>query len=57
VVTDSSGTRHIYWNPFHQAQVRLPGTARHKQGVLGGVTRVRGGSTLTVSYAPVMVSR
>ena len=55
VVTDSSGTKRIYWNPFHKAKVKVANTARHKQGVLGSITRIRGGSTLTVSYAPVMV--
>jgi hypothetical protein len=55
VVTDSSGTKRIYWNPFHQARVRLARSARHQQGVGGTVTRARGGSLLTVDYAPVMV--
>jgi hypothetical protein len=55
VVTDSTGTKRIYWNPFRQAKVRLAQSARHKQNVLGSVTTVRGGSTLTVNYAPVLV--
>jgi hypothetical protein len=55
VITDSSGTKRIYWNPFRKATVKLVRTARHKQGVLGSVTDVKGGSTLTVNHAPVMV--
>lgn len=55
VVTDSTGTKRIYWNPFRQAKVKLAQTARHKQGVLGSITTVKGGSTLTVNYAPVLV--
>jgi len=57
VVKDSSGTRRIYWNPFHKATVRLASSARHKQGVLGGTSPVNGGSKLTVDYRPVMVSK
>jgi hypothetical protein len=54
VVTDSSGTRRIYWNPFHGATVRLAPGARHLHGLFGGGSRVRGGSRLTVDYRPVM---
>jgi hypothetical protein len=55
VVTDFSGTKRIYWNPFHQAKVKVARTARHQQGVLGKVSPVKGGSTITVDYAPVLV--
>jgi hypothetical protein len=55
VVTDSTGTRRIYWNPFHRAKVRLAPGARHMHGLLGGTSKVRGGSRLTVTYRPVMV--
>jgi hypothetical protein len=54
VVTDSSGTRRIYWNPFHRATVRLAPGARHLHGLFGGGSPVRGGSRLTVDYRPVM---
>ncbi len=54
VVTDASGTRRIYWNPFHRATVRLAPGARHVHGLLGGQTKVRGGSRLTVDFRPVM---
>jgi polysaccharide biosynthesis protein PslG len=54
-VTDSTGTRRIYWNPFHRAKVRLAPGARKAQDVLGFVRKVQGGSRLTVNYQPVMV--
>ena len=57
VVTDSSGTRRIYWNPFRRAKVQLASGARHKQGALGAITSVKGGSTLTVDFRPVLVYR
>jgi hypothetical protein len=57
VVKDGSGTRRIYWNPFHTATVRLASNAGHAHGVLGGVNNVAGGSKLTVDYRPVMVSK
>lgn len=57
VVTDGSGTRRIYWNPSHKAIVRVAKTARHKTDVFGTTKPVKGGSTITVNYAPVMVGR
>jgi polysaccharide biosynthesis protein PslG len=57
VVSDSSGTRRIYWNPFHSAKVTVSGGARHKQNVLGAISRVQGGATISVDYRPVMVYR
>src|SRR5262249_15200273 len=38
VVSSRSGTKRIYWNPFHKATVRLPKTVHHKQGVLGAIS-------------------
>ena len=55
VVKDSSGTRRIYWNPNRKAKVHLAAGARHAQGILGAVSKVKGGSTLTVDFKPVMV--
>jgi hypothetical protein len=57
VVRDSSGTRHVYWNPFHSATVRLPRGVHHRQGVLGAIHPVTPRSSLKVGYRPVMVSR
>jgi hypothetical protein len=53
VVKDPSGTRRIYWNPDHKAVVHVARGARHLQGVRGGVTRVKGGSRITVDYRPI----
>ncbi len=53
VVKDAEGKRRIYWNPYRKATVRLASGARHLQGVRGGVTRVQGGSRITVDYRPV----
>ena len=47
VVRDASGTRRIYWNPFHRATVRLAPGAHHLHGLLGGTQPVKGGSRLT----------
>jgi hypothetical protein len=55
VVKDSTGVRRIYWNPAGKASVRVSKSAHHKQGVFGGVTSIRPGSTLTVTPTPVMV--
>ncbi|MFZ2013797.1 MAG: hypothetical protein WAV00_08255 [Nocardioides sp.] len=55
LVTDSSGTRRIYWNPFHRATVKLAAGARHKQYLTGAPTGVRGGATLRVDFRPVVV--
>ncbi|WP_151083191.1 hypothetical protein [Nocardioides cynanchi] len=55
VVKDSSGTRRIYWNPNRKGRVRLASSARHAQTILGAVSKVKGGSRLTVNYRPVMV--
>jgi hypothetical protein len=57
VVKDSKGTRRIYWNPHRKATVRLAANAHHAQGILGAVTKVKGGSKLTVDYRPVMVGK
>ncbi len=57
VVKDSSGTRRIYWNPNHRATVRLAASARHAQGILGAISKVKGGSKLAVDAKPVMVGR
>jgi hypothetical protein len=57
LVSDATGTRHIYWNPFHRASVRLPAYVRHRQGVLGTTGSVDGGSRMTVDFRPVMVYR
>jgi hypothetical protein len=57
VVSDATGTRHIYWNPFHRARVKLPAYVHHRQGVLGRTGTVEGGSRITVDFRPVMVSR
>lgn len=57
VVTDAGGTRHIYWNPFHRARVRLPAYVGHRQGVLGATGSVSGGSRVSVDFRPVMYSR
>jgi hypothetical protein len=57
VASDATGTRHIYWNPFHRARVKLPAYVRHRQGVLGRTGTVAGGSRITVDFRPVMVSR
>ena len=54
VVKDSTGRRHIYWNPFRSAKVRLPRGVHDLQGVLGATTPVKPGSTLKVGYKPVM---
>jgi hypothetical protein len=56
VVRDASGTRRIYWNPFHTANVRLAGNAHHLQAVLGSRNTVRPHATIRVGRAPVMVS-
>ena len=57
VVTDGSGTRRIFWNPFHTATVRLPAGAGHVHGLLGSTRKVTGGSLLRVDYRPVMANR
>jgi len=57
VVADSTGTRHIFWNPFARAHVRLPAYVRHWQGVLGRTGSVVGGSRVAVDFRPVMYSR
>jgi hypothetical protein len=57
VVKDSTGTRRIYWNPFHPAHVRLAGNAHHLETVLGATRRVVPRSTLRVGPKPVLVSR
>jgi hypothetical protein len=55
VVKDSSGKRHIYWNPYRAAKVRLPKGVHDLQGVLGATSTVKPRSTLKVGYKPVMV--
>jgi hypothetical protein len=57
VVRDSSGTRRIYWNPFHHATVRLAGNAHHRESVLGTVSSVEPGARIRVGARPVMVGR
>jgi hypothetical protein len=57
VVKDSTGTRRIYWNPFHTGRVKLASNAHHLTGVLGGRTKVRPHQTIKVGYKPVMVGR
>ena len=50
-----SGTRRIYWNPFHRATVRLaPGARPRARAARRRLDTVRGGSRLTVDYRPVM---
>jgi hypothetical protein len=56
-VKDGTGVRYIYWNPFHGAKVRLPSGVHHRETVVGGHSRVRPRSLISVSYAPVMISR
>ena len=55
VVKDTSGKRHIYWNPYRSAKVRLPRGVHDLEGVLGATSTVRPHSTLKVGYKPVMV--
>ncbi len=55
-VKDGTGVRYIYWNPFHGAKVRLPSGVHHRETVVGGHSRVRPRSLISVSYAPVMIS-
>jgi hypothetical protein len=55
VVTDSTGTRRIYWNPTRTATVKLAAGAHRKQTEYGAVFPVKGGSNLAVDYRPVMV--
>jgi hypothetical protein len=55
VVKDSSGKRHIYWNPYRSAKVRLPKGVHDLEGVLGSTSTVRPHSVLKVGYKPVMV--
>jgi hypothetical protein len=55
VVQDSSGKRHIYWNPYRSAKVKLPRGVHDQEGVLGGTSAVTPGHTLKVGYKPVMV--
>jgi hypothetical protein len=57
VVRDATGTRYVYWNPFHRATVRLPRGVHQLQGVLGAISTVKPRSRLRVGYKPVMVSR
>lgn len=57
VVRDSTGTRRIYWNPFRHARITLPGNARALHGVLGGHRPVTAGTSLSVGWRPVMVTR
>jgi hypothetical protein len=57
VVKDSTGTRRIYWNPFHHARVQLVGNAHHLETVLGVTRTVVPSSTLRVGPNPVLVSR
>jgi hypothetical protein len=57
VVRDSTGTRRIYWNPFHHAKVTLAGNAHRTQDALGTITLVDPGSRLRVGPTPVMVTR
>jgi hypothetical protein len=56
VVKDASGVRRIYWNPFRKVTVKLPAGVHHKQTVLG-TSSTLSSRKLTVTYAPVMVSR
>jgi polysaccharide biosynthesis protein PslG len=56
VVKDGTGKRFIYWNPFHTDTVRLPRSVHHVQGVLGATSAAKPGSTLKVTYKPVMAS-
>jgi hypothetical protein len=55
VISDSTGSRYVYWNPFRAATVRLPRGVHEKQGVLGAVSPVQPRSTLKVGFKPVMV--
>jgi hypothetical protein len=55
-VKDGTGVRYIYWNPFRGAKVRLPSGVHHRETVVGGHSRVRPRSLISVSYAPVMIS-
>jgi hypothetical protein len=57
VVRDSSGTRYIYWNPFHTARVTLPGRVHHRESVLGRTSDISPRSSIIVHFKPVMVSR
>jgi hypothetical protein len=57
VVRDSTGTRRIYWNPFHHARVRLARHARELESVLGAIRTVVPRSRLRVGPEPVMVGR
>jgi hypothetical protein len=56
VVKDADGIRRIYWNPSRKVTVRLPPGVHHKQTVLGKTSPLSS-RRLTVTYAPVMVSR
>jgi hypothetical protein len=57
LVTDATGRRHIYWNPFHRATVTLPAGVRRSQDVMGATGHVVGGSRVAVGFRPLMVTR
>jgi hypothetical protein len=55
-VKHGTSTWRIYWNPSHDVRVKVAGNARFRQGTLGGISSVKGGSTITVTRLPVLVS-
>jgi hypothetical protein len=51
----AGGVGRIYWNPKHHATVTLVKSATKLQDELGRTTKVKGGSTQTVTDKPVLV--
>lgn len=45
----------IYWNPTRTATVTVAKSARTKQNEYGAKSRIKGNSTLKVSYQPILV--
>ena len=55
VITYAKGVRRVYWNPTKKVTIRTARSATFMQGVYGVKKKIKGGSTKTVDFRPVMV--
>lgn len=55
VITYANGVRRVYWNPTKKVTIRTARSATFMQGVYGVKKKIKGGSTKTVDFRPVMV--